>query len=39
LQALDDMKAARAAAHAAAWPEASVAIDDVQDVGAVAWAR
>ncbi|MGE0751783.1 MAG: thiamine pyrophosphate-dependent dehydrogenase E1 component subunit alpha [Variibacter sp.] len=39
LQALDEMKAARAAAHAAAWPEASIAFDDVQDVGAVAWAR
>jgi TPP-dependent pyruvate/acetoin dehydrogenase alpha subunit len=34
-----EMAAARATALAAPWPEAAVAFEDVQDTGAVAWAR
>jgi hypothetical protein len=33
------MTKAREGARAAPWPETAVAFDDVQDVGAVAWAR
>ena len=36
-QAATEMQAARASANTAAWPEAPVAFDDVQDTGAVAW--
>jgi pyruvate dehydrogenase E1 component alpha subunit len=38
-QAMDEMTKAREGARAAPWPETAVAFDDVQDVGAVAWAR
>jgi pyruvate dehydrogenase E1 component alpha subunit len=38
-QAMDEMVKARERARAAPWPETAVAFDDVQDVGAVAWAR
>jgi pyruvate dehydrogenase E1 component alpha subunit len=38
-QAMDEMVKAREGARAAPWPETAVAFDDVQDVGAVAWAR
>ena len=34
-----EMAAARKEANAAAWPEASVAYEDVQDTGAVAWSK
>jgi acetoin:2,6-dichlorophenolindophenol oxidoreductase subunit alpha len=34
-----EMTAARQTALAAPWPEAAVAFEDVQDTGAVAWAR
>ena len=33
------MAAARKDANAAAWPEAHVAYEDVQDTGAVAWSK
>jgi len=33
------MTAARKDANAAAWPEARVAYEDVQDTGAVAWSK
>jgi pyruvate dehydrogenase E1 component alpha subunit len=38
-QAKAEMTAARKDANAAAWPEASVAYEDVQDTGAVAWSK
>jgi pyruvate dehydrogenase E1 component alpha subunit len=38
-QAQDEMEEARAAAKAAPWPEGTVAYEDVQDAGAVAWQR
>jgi pyruvate dehydrogenase E1 component alpha subunit len=34
-----EMTAARAEANAAAWPSPSVAFEDVQDTGAVAWSK
>jgi len=33
------MAAARARANEAAWPDPSVAYEDVQDTGAVAWSK
>jgi len=38
-EAKAEMTAARKDANAAAWPEASVAYEDVQDTGAVAWSK
>jgi TPP-dependent pyruvate/acetoin dehydrogenase alpha subunit len=38
-EAKAEMAAARAQANAAPWPEPSVAFEDVQDVGAVAWSK
>jgi hypothetical protein len=38
-EAKAEMTAAREDANAAAWPEASVAYEDVQDTGAVAWSK
>ena len=38
-EAKAEMAAARKDANAAAWPEAHVAYEDVQDTGAVAWSK
>ncbi len=38
-QAGQEIAAAREAARAAPWPDAAVAFEDVQDTGAVTWAR
>jgi pyruvate dehydrogenase E1 component alpha subunit len=38
-EAKAEMSEARAQANAAAWPAASVAYEDVQDTGAVAWSK
>jgi hypothetical protein len=34
-----EMAAARKEANGAAWPDAAVAYEDVQDTGAVAWSK
>jgi pyruvate dehydrogenase E1 component alpha subunit len=38
-EAKAEMAAARKNANAAAWPQAAVAYEDVQDTGAVAWSK
>jgi pyruvate dehydrogenase E1 component alpha subunit len=38
-EAKAEMAAARREANAAAWPAPSVAFEDVQDTGAVAWSK